>query len=214
MTCSICEARKAKRFCPALRSEICPQCCGKEREETIDCPLDCPYLMEARQHEKRAGLNPEDFPFKEIRISDAYVRQHEDLLMATAQIVLHAAFNTFGAVDRDVREALDARTRTYKSLESGVYYETQPQSLIAQAIAKQIQEMLQHFREEETRKTGLTRTRDADVLGVLVFLLRIAIDRDNGRKRGRSFLDFLLAHFGAPSGPGASPPSSSPLIVA
>ncbi|HYM12770.1 MAG TPA: hypothetical protein VEU62_18675 [Bryobacterales bacterium] len=215
MTCSICESRKAKRHCPALRSEICPQCCGKEREETIDCPLDCPYLAEAREHERLAGLDPGEFPYKEIHITDTYLRQHEDILTAAGRFVVGAAFNTAGATDRDVRDALDALARTYKSLASGVYYETQPQSPIAAAIARQIQELLQKFREEEQKETGLTRTRDADVLGILVFLLRMAIDRDNGRKRGRSFLDFLRRHFGSPAGPAgalAAAPSSS-LIV-
>ena len=209
MTCAICEARRGKRHCPAVRGEICPQCCGKEREETLDCPLDCPYLMEAREREKRPGLSPEEFPYKEIRISDTFLRQHEDLLTALGRFVLGAAFNTPGAVDQDVREALDALARTFQSLQSGVYYDTMPQSPIAQAIATQIREMLQQFREEETKQSGMTRTRDADVLGILVFLLRMAIDRDNRRKRGRSFLDFLRHHF-TPAQPA---PSSSPLIV-
>src|SRR5713226_10733342 len=80
MTCAICESRKAKRACPAVRAEICSQCCGKEREETLDCPLDCPYLMEGREHERRAALEPEKFPYKEIRISESYLRQREELL--------------------------------------------------------------------------------------------------------------------------------------
>ena len=213
MTCSICESHKAKRFCPAVRNQICPQCCGKEREETLDCPLDCPYLMEGREHERRPGIDPENFPYKEIRISDTFLRQHEELLTSLGQFVLGAAFTTPGAVDSDVREALDALTRTYKSLQSGVYYETMPQSPISGAIVQQIQQMLQQFRTEETERTGMTRTRDADVLGVVVFLLRMAIDRDNGRKRGRGFLDFLYRHFAPADAPAGSAPSSSPLIV-
>ena len=223
MTCSICKGRKAKRHCPAVRSEICPQCCGKEREETLDCPLDCPYLVEARSHEKLHGLDPEDFPYKDIRISDNYLRQHEDLLTALGQFVLGAALNTSGAVDADVRDVLEALARTYKSLESGVYYETMPQSPVGQIIVRQIQESVQRFRTEETQRTGVTSTRDTDVLAILVFLLRMAIDRNNGRKRGRSFIDFLLRHFApAPgaTGTGASAsmtggaaPSPPPLIV-
>ena len=54
MTCAICETRKEKRFCPAVHGRICPQCCGEQREVTLDCPSDCPYLQQAREHEKRA----------------------------------------------------------------------------------------------------------------------------------------------------------------
>ena len=52
MSCAICEIRKEKRFCPAVHGRICPQCCGEQREVTLDCPSDCPYLQQAREHEK------------------------------------------------------------------------------------------------------------------------------------------------------------------
>jgi hypothetical protein len=42
--CPKCDARKAKRFCPALEFEICPQCCAEHRLNTIRCPADCPHL--------------------------------------------------------------------------------------------------------------------------------------------------------------------------
>ncbi len=208
MTCSLCDGRKAKRFCPAARSEICPQCCGQEREQTLDCPLDCIFLAESREHEKTAGLHPERFPHKEVRISQSFLEDRKELLNATGQFVLVAGLNTPGAVDRDVREALDALVRTYKSLASGVYYQSMPPSPVSQAIVVQVQEQLQRFRAEETRATGRTRTRDADVLGVLVFLLRMALDDDNGRKLGKRFLHNLYDHF-----PPARPQAQAPLIV-
>ena len=53
MSCAICEKRKEKRFCPAVHGRICPQCCGEQREVTLDCPSDCVYLQQAREHENR-----------------------------------------------------------------------------------------------------------------------------------------------------------------
>jgi hypothetical protein len=191
-----------------VHSGICPQCCGKEREHTLTCPLDCIYLMEARAHEKRAGLGPEQFPYKEIRISENFLRDHEDLLTATAQAVAGAALQTPGAVDQDARQALDALVRTYKSLESGIYYQTLPDAPVAQAIMSRVQERIQQFREEETRRLGLSRTRDADVRDILVFLLRMALDEDNGRRLGRRFLGLLHRHFRP-----AEAVAASPLIV-
>src|ERR1700675_4281285 len=52
LSCAICEIRKEKRFCPALHGRICPPCCGEQREVTLDCPSDCPYLQQARRHDK------------------------------------------------------------------------------------------------------------------------------------------------------------------
>lgn len=128
------------------------------------------------------------------------------MLTAAGQFLLDAAFKTPGAVDRDVRDALEAMARTYKSLESGVIYQSMPNSPVGQAIVGQVQEMLDKFRQGETQRAGFARTRDVNVLGILVFLLRMAIDRDNGRRRGRSFLDFLRSHF-TPVQPAPAQPS-------
>ena len=56
----------------------------------------------------------------------------------------------------------------------------------------------------------MTRTRDADLLGLLVFLERLELDRDNGRPRGRAFLDVLRGLQPESTG-GAS--DSSPLVL-
>src|ERR1700690_4136512 len=59
LSCAICEERKEKRFCPAVHGRICPQCCGEQREVTLDCPSDCPYLQQARAHAKGRNELPE-----------------------------------------------------------------------------------------------------------------------------------------------------------
>lgn len=52
--CPRCLSRKGKRHCPALRTEICPQCCAEERLVSIPCPRDCSYLAgEIYQHRRR-----------------------------------------------------------------------------------------------------------------------------------------------------------------
>jgi len=209
MTCSICDSRKAKRHCPALGSQICGPCCGQGREETIGCPLNCRYLEEGREFERRAGLAPENFPHKEIEITDRFLREQVKLLEWTAVIVLRVALNTPGAVDRDVREALDALVRTYKSLQSGIHYETRPESPAGQAIAAQMKPMLVQVPQPQAKVAGYTLTRDSDVIRVLVFLLRMALDHDNGRSRGRSFLHLLQFHFPHRE----APVSGSSLIV-
>ena len=114
-----------------MRGDICTTCCGTEREVTVDCPWDCAYLQEARKHERSAPVNPDGFPNQDIRVSEEFLRDHEPLLVATARGLMQAAFDTTGAVDLDVREALDALIRTYRTLQSGVYYETRPDNPLA-----------------------------------------------------------------------------------
>jgi len=74
-----------------------------------------------------------------------------------------------------------------------------------------LHEALAAFRQQETEQLGMARTRDADVLAILVFLQRLELDRNNGRPRGRAFLDFLREIY--PSSPGVPTAGSPSLIV-
>ena len=114
-------------------------------------------------------------------------------------------------MDRDIREALEASIRTYRSLQSGLYYETRPDNPLAARIGDTLQERIAEFRKEETQKLGMTRTRDSDVLRLLVFFQRLALDRDNGRPRGRAFVDVLRAFY--PDGSAPAAPRASSLIL-
>lgn len=191
MTCAICHVRKPKRFCPGVNGEICSLCCGNEREVTVDCPFDCPYLQAARKHERPAPLDPETLPNKDIRVSEEFLEDHSALLLGTVQSLLGAVFDNAGAVDTDVRDALDAMIRTQRTLQSGLYYEAQPDNMMAARIAHQTLETIEGFRQTEQENMGLRHTRDSDVLTTLVFLQRLALDHDNGRPRGRAFMDLM-----------------------
>jgi len=198
MACPLCQKRKGKRFCPALNTEICSICCGREREVSIDCPFECPYLQQSRERERKE-LDPKDFPYKEIRVNEEDINENSSLLVEAAQSLIEAAAETPGAVDRDVRDALEALIQTYRTLESGLYYETAPEPAPARSVARGVRESLEQF--EERRESDLAPLRNADVVKGLVFLLRIALDWDNGRPKGRAFLHFLRNHFQAGSAP-------------
>jgi hypothetical protein len=209
MACAICETRRPRRFCPGVRGDICSICCGSEREMTVSCPFECEYLQEARRHDRLAPLDPKDIPNQDIRITDRFVEEHEILLTVAGNAIFAAAMDTPGAVDYDVREALDALVRTFRTLQSGVYYETVPPNPLAANIYGLTQRAIAEFRQREQQQVGVSRTRDADVLGALVFLQRVELDRNNGRRRGRAFLDSLRAFYSASAAaPEAAPPSS------
>src|ERR1700676_1630777 len=213
MTCKICETRRARRFCPAVHGEICSLCCGREREMTLDCPLDCEYLQESRKHDRGIEVKPDEFPNQDIRLSETFLRDREPLLLAAGRAVLQAALETPGAVDYDVREALAALIRTQRTLESGLYYETVPENRVAAALCRRIQESIAQFRRAETERSQMTKTRDTDVLAVLAFLQRLEIDRNNGRKRGRAFIDFLRTQFSVAPGQPAAAGESSLIVI-
>jgi hypothetical protein len=211
MPCAICQVRKPRRFCPGVGGDICSICCGSEREKTVTCPLDCPYLQEAHRHERFPPANPDEFPNRDIKVSDDLLQSNEALLVFTGRKLMTSALETPGAVDYDVRDALESLIRTYRSLQSGIYYETRPDNSLARAIYDQLQASLDEFRKAETRERGLSKTRDSDVLGILAFLQRLELDRNNGRPRGRAFLDFLRSYL-VPPEEAAIAPSSSLII--
>ena len=210
MTCAICGTRRPRRFCPGVRGDICTICCGTEREVSVTCPLDCEYLRDAHRHEKVPDLDESQIPNRDIRVTERFLEEHESVVMLLGGALLDGAMATEGTVDYDIREALEALVRTYRTLQSGVYYETVPPNPLAASISRAVQNGIAEIRREETEQAGMTKTRDADLLGALVFLQRIEYDRNNGRKRGRAFMDFLRTIYP----PKVIPePSSSPLIL-
>jgi hypothetical protein len=203
MTCAICETRRPRRFCPGVRGDICAICCGTEREVTVTCPLDCEYLREARKHDRPPLLDEASIPNRDIKITEQMIDEHQSLLGFLSEALLNAAMETPGVADCDVRDALAALVRTYRTLQSGVYYETRPDNPLAGSIHSALQNAAQEYRTEEQRRLGMTRTRDADVLALIVFLQRVELDRNNGRRRGRAFIDSLRRLY-----PDASSPES------
>ena len=169
-------------------------CCGTGRENTIDCPHDCEYLQEARQHERPAAVGAGEIPHQDVRITDQFLEEHETDLVWLA-IGLTRAMEAGKAVDPDAREALDSLIRTYRTLESGLIYETRPQNPYAAAIQEALQKSVEELRKRISEETGMHRLRDADVLGMLVFLQRLELQHNNGRRRGRAFFDFLRESF-------------------
>ena len=198
MSCAICEIRKEKRFCPAVHGRICPQCCGEQREVTLDCPRDCPYLQHAREYEKprTADQLDRESMFLQVEISEQFIYEREELLLGLSYALAKAAQADRGLNDRDLIAALSALSTSYERLvNSGLHYE-QPLTSGAQlAVAAQVEEMLKQFHEAEEKELGFSRLRDSEVLKALVFLVRLGYGRTSGRPKSRAFIDFLLAQF-------------------
>lgn len=215
LTCRLCESRKPKRSCPGIGGDICPQCCGQEREQTIHCPLDCVYLLEARKHDTPV-FDPHDFPHKDIRVDESFVEEHRELFTVLSLSVIKAAHETPGVVDNDIRDCLDAVIKTYLTLNSGIIYESRPANTVAASMQVRLTESIAEFQRFAYEKTGLHTIKDGDLLTILVFLQRLELTSSNGRRYGRAFLWALRQAFEvqAPDTLGAiADPSQSSLII-
>jgi hypothetical protein len=198
LSCAICEIRKEKRFCPAVHGRICPQCCGEQREVTLDCPIDCIYLLQAREHEKPRSANEVDPAglFLQVELSDQFMYEKEHLLMGLTYALMKAARADRTLHDQDLIAALSAMTTSYeRRVNSGLHYEQPLTSEARRRIVAEIETMVKEYREAEQKHTGYTSLRDSDLLKALVFLLRLAQGRTSGRPKSRAFVEFLFAQF-------------------
>jgi len=194
----ICEIRKEKRFCPAVHGRICPQCCGEQREVTLDCPSDCPYLQQAREHEKPRPADQIDPAglFLQIEVADQFMYEKEHLLMGLTYALAKAARADRGVHDQDLISSLTMLGRSYeRRINSGLHYEQPLPSDSQRRIALEIETMVKEYREAEQKHMGYSSLRDSDVLKALVFLVRLAHGRTSGRPKSRAFVEFLFAQF-------------------
>jgi hypothetical protein len=201
--CVICEIRKPRRQCPGVHGDICTVCCGTEREQSVDCPLDCAYLRDAHEHERPPEFDAATLPNRDIEITEEFLEANQALMAFLCISIFEGALQSPGATDWDVREALEALIRTYRTLQAGLYYDTLPANVFAAAITTLVQTRLADLKKRETEATGITTIRDAAILGVLAFVQRLEYSHNNGRKRSRAFLDFLRGFYVPSSKSGA-----------
>ncbi len=198
VSCAICHERKEKRFCPAVHDRICPICCGTEREVTLDCPGECPYLQQARKNENVEHLRELDREalMPQVEVPETFLYEREAVLGGISFAIAQTARRDRGVYDRDVIQALTAMAKTYETqVKSGLIYEQPTQSPVQHAIAADISKMLQEYRKTEEQHRGYATLKDSEVLKALVFTLRLALGKTSGRPKSRAFLDFLQASF-------------------
>jgi len=204
--CKVCGVRRARRACPGLgvagsTEMICSTCCGEGREVSISCPLDCEYLRQARIREvprDHPAVAAGDSMHADIEVTEDFLRQHEALAVFLGMSLAKAGLETPGAVDRDLAGALDALIRTYRTLHTGLVYETRAEDRVAAEVQSRLERSIAEWQSERSGKQGLSESRPAELLGVLVFLARMAVQLDNGRPRGRRYMDYLRVEFSVP----------------
>ena len=166
MSCPICEKRKEGRFCPAKAEKICAVCCGTEREVTIDCPVDCAYLVAAHRYEDQHKRTiPADTPFLEERIPEGTLHVHQPLMAALAFTAAKACMTQPSATDPDVLAAFTALA------------------------------LLDDLKQKQVAAGTLASLKDQDIFFVIIFLFRMGLLRSNGRPRSRRYIEFLRGQF-------------------
>ncbi|MBL8209345.1 MAG: hypothetical protein JNK87_01460 [Bryobacterales bacterium] len=181
----------------------------------MSCPLDCEYLLEARRHERFEEIPESQLPNRDIPVTEEFLETRDPLLGFLSMSLLGAAAQTPNAIDADVREALAAMIQTLRTSRSGLIYETKPPNPIAAAIQDKVNQNIASLRERMAERSGgSSHIPDTDLLGIFVFLHRVALVWDNKRPKSRSFMSFLIgrqAGMAVPPGAGAPEEEPSPL---
>jgi hypothetical protein len=127
----------------------------------------------------------------DVQITEAFLRDQEELLLFCVYALVQAAVRTSGAIDADVFAALEALIQTHRTLESGLLYETRPENTVASGVQRSFAASLEEYQKLRQERERLAPVRNVDILKVLVFLHRLGQQNQNGRPRGRMYLDLL-----------------------
>jgi hypothetical protein len=148
-------------------------------------------LREAHRHEKPLPLAEDQIAYPDFRITEEFMAEREEELLFVAYALVQGALKTHGALDSDVLAALDALIRTHKTRESGLVYETRAENTIAASVQRSVSESLNEYRKLRQERNPLSPVRDSDLAAIFIFLLRVGQSTQNGRPKGRMFIDWL-----------------------
>jgi hypothetical protein len=197
--CPICNKRRAERYCPAKDEKICAVDCGTEREVTIDCPSDCAHLIAAHRWEQShpKPLAESEVPFPDVSFSSEIVRTRENILSELGYTVAMYAKEQRSLTDSDVLAAIKALAETRRTLISGIYYEKLPEIPVAAGLYAAIAKYLEEEKTRVAEHPEYPALKETEIFHLLVFFVRFARLRSNGRPRTRAFLNFLRSQFPA-----------------
>ncbi len=191
--CAICAKRRPERFCPAKGEKICAPCCGKEREVTLDCPVDCSYLIAAHRYEQehRKPLPDSEIPFPGVEFSSRVIYDRESFVSGLAYAISQFAAGYPELTDQQTLTAVTTLGETYRTLVSGIYYEKPPTIQPAAALYQALTNFIQDYKKQESQRVGFSNLKDSDIFYSLVFLARLIRNWTNGRPRARMYVEFL-----------------------
>ena len=205
--CPLCTERPAKRFCPAKQTAICAVCCGTKREVEIDCPSSCVHLQAGRSYESQRRLPDPQLIARARSFREDFLRTYGPILSELGKAVAEERLTSPWLVDLDVAEVYRALTATMKTLSSGIYYESVPDSPGRIPLFRRLKAIFDGLMAPSDAQHRALRV--TEVLEILDFLLLSCTANSSGRPRSRQYLDWISSV----SGMATPPPESSRLII-
>jgi hypothetical protein len=163
---------------------------------TIDCPRECLHLVSSRQNDMaRLQIDWAKVPFPESKFTRQFAQTHGPLLYSLDRAICKFAAEHRVTVDTDVVAALQNLAESYRTQASGLIYEKPLDYSLQRALSEALKASIAEFREKEAQRVGMTTVRDSDVRDALIFLTQLAAVHENGRPKGRAYLDLIRSQF-------------------
>ena len=193
--CPLCSHRQGKRYCPAVAEQICAVCCGTKREIEIDCPSSCSYLKASRTYELEKPIPYPQVADKVHNYDERFIQRYQQILDAVTGSVLEERLTSAWLVDNDVIEVFKSLNATMKTLSSGLYYESLPETPVRLSLFRRLKSVLDEFMKPDP---GAARNalKVTEAIEVLDFLTLVAQANSSVRPKSRRYLDWLADRFG------------------
>jgi hypothetical protein len=188
--CPLCSERPAKRFCPAKETHICSVCCGSRREVDIDCPSSCHHLQASRFYEGDGRVPDPQLASAVQKFDKTFTYRHNPVLNAICFAICEERTATPWLLDTDVIEVFKDLAKTMKTLSSGIYYESLPESIVGVALFHRLKRLFDDFMQPQPQMLEES-LKVSDAIDVLTFLTYFATVNSNKRPRSRQYLDLL-----------------------
>ena len=202
MKCTLCEQKRAKRFCPAKNALICAACCGEKRVLQISCPETCDYLKagrerEAEEYAKLLGRMDPGIQQKNRRVLNRY----PNVIARLEYSLSREHFYARNLTDTDVAQAVDILIDTYRTEDQGILYERSSENLRVDALRRELRtviESIRHPRKEEG--PGVVDTHDdrlpiEAIIDCLEFIQSLIGAFRLSRHSSSAYIDFLARFF-------------------
>jgi len=172
--------------------QICAVCCGTKREIEIDCPSNCGYLRSGRDYEAEKRIPDPELMAKADQFNDEFFMTFAPLIDAVLSAVVAERKESQWLVDNDLIEVLKALTATYKTLSSGIYYESLPDNPIRQSLFRRIKTLFDQLMQPSER-IDEPSLKVSEALDILDFVTLAAQANSSIRPKSRKYLDFLVS---------------------
>jgi len=113
--------------------------------------------------DRPVAITEADLPNKDISLSEDFIRKQEHVVMWLGN-ALARVMQAGRSVDGDAREGLESLIKTYRTLESGLIYESRPSNPYAADIQEALKQAIDELRKQIPKpiSTLVMKERPAD----------------------------------------------------